>query len=49
MAGLYKLPVVFICENNGYGEYTAQANHQAIVDVADRAGRRQGAGEDAGR
>ncbi|MDA1074471.1 MAG: thiamine pyrophosphate-dependent dehydrogenase E1 component subunit alpha [Proteobacteria bacterium] len=37
MAGLYKLPVIFICENNGYGEYTAQKNHQAIVDVADRA------------
>lgn len=37
MAGLYKLPIVFVCENNGYGEYTAQSNHQAIVDVADRA------------
>lgn len=37
MAGLYKLPVVFVCENNGFGEYTPQANHQAIVDVADRA------------
>ena len=37
MAGLYRLPVVFVCENNGYGEYTAQKNHQAIVDVADRA------------
>jgi TPP-dependent pyruvate/acetoin dehydrogenase alpha subunit len=37
MAGLYDLPVVFVCENNGYGEYTPQANHQAIVDVADRA------------
>ncbi len=37
MAALYKLPCVFVCENNGFGEYTAQSNHQAIVDVADRA------------
>ncbi len=37
MAALYRLPVVFVCENNGFGEFTAQRNHQAIVDVADRA------------
>jgi pyruvate dehydrogenase E1 component alpha subunit len=37
MAALYKLPVIFLCENNGYGEFTPQAKHQAISDVADRA------------
>jgi pyruvate dehydrogenase E1 component alpha subunit len=37
MAALYKLPVLFLCENNLYGEYTPQERHQAIVDVADRA------------
>lgn len=37
MAALYKLPVIFICENNGFGEFTRQERHQAIHDIADRA------------
>ncbi len=38
MASALKLPVVFVCENNLYGEFTPQAKHQAIIDVAARAG-----------
>lgn len=37
MAALYKLPVVLVCENNGFGEYTRQDRHQAVHDIADRA------------
>jgi pyruvate dehydrogenase E1 component alpha subunit len=37
MAALYRLPVVFVCENNGFGEFTRQERHQVIRDVADRA------------
>jgi len=37
MAAVWKLPCIFVCENNGYGEFTPQARHQAIRDVADRA------------
>ena len=37
MAGLYALPVIFVCENNGFGEFTRQERHQPIRDIADRA------------
>jgi pyruvate dehydrogenase E1 component alpha subunit len=37
MAGVWKLPLVLVCENNGFAEYTTQSQHQAIKDVADRA------------
>jgi pyruvate dehydrogenase E1 component alpha subunit len=37
MAGLWRLPVVYVCENNGYGISVSQARHQAIRDVAVRA------------
>lgn len=37
LASIWKLPVVFVCENNLYGISMHQARHQAIQDVADRA------------
>lgn len=37
MAAVLKLPVVFVCENNGYAEFTPQAKHMLLEDVADRA------------
>lgn len=36
LASVWKLPVVFVCENNNYGISMSQARHQAIKDVADR-------------
>lgn len=36
MASVWKLPVVFVCENNLYGISMSQNRHQAIKDVADR-------------
>jgi len=36
-AGVQKLPVVFICENNQYAFSTPQSAQMAIEDVADRA------------
>jgi pyruvate dehydrogenase E1 component alpha subunit len=37
LAGVWKLPVVFICENNGYAESTPWGYHCAAKDISDRA------------
>lgn len=37
MAGLWKLPVIFFCENNLYGEGTPQHRQAPIADLAIRA------------
>ena len=31
------VPVVFVCENNGFAEFTPQRAHQRIDHIADRA------------
>ncbi len=37
-AGVWKLPVIFFCENNLYGEGTPQSMQAAVTDLAARAG-----------
>lgn len=37
LASVWKLPVIFVCENNGYGISVSQARHQAVTDVSVRA------------
>jgi len=37
LAAVLHLPVLFVCENNGYSEFTPQERHMLLKDVADRA------------
>jgi len=37
LASVWKLPVIFVCENNHFGISMSQSKHQAIQDIADRA------------
>lgn len=37
MAQLYKLPVIFFCQNNRYGEHTSFADHTDVDSITQRA------------
>jgi pyruvate dehydrogenase E1 component alpha subunit len=37
MASIFKLPVIFVCENNMYGISNYQKNHMNVSDISDRA------------
>jgi acetoin:2,6-dichlorophenolindophenol oxidoreductase subunit alpha len=37
LAAVWNLPVLFVCENNGYAFSTRQQDHQRVRDVSDRA------------
>jgi TPP-dependent pyruvate/acetoin dehydrogenase alpha subunit len=37
LAAVWRLPIIFLCQNNRYGEHTAFADHQRTHRVSDRA------------
>jgi TPP-dependent pyruvate/acetoin dehydrogenase alpha subunit len=37
LASLLKLPIVFVCENNGWSQFTSQSVHTPVQDVSKRA------------
>jgi acetoin:2,6-dichlorophenolindophenol oxidoreductase subunit alpha len=37
MASVWKLPVIFVCQNNGYAEHTKYAYGTSVTNIADRA------------
>ncbi|MGR6836387.1 thiamine pyrophosphate-dependent dehydrogenase E1 component subunit alpha [Syntrophomonas erecta] len=37
LGSIWKLPVVYVCENNGWAISNAQETHQNITDISDRA------------
>ena len=37
LAACWKLPIIYVVENNQFGEFTHQSKHQTIQDIASRA------------